>query len=146
MIKCLTSFGPDQNRPIRWDQQRREINFLESNLSFENLQEIYKDTFVSNHRDDVFKWAINNYISSRVFSKQNESEIEAELLEMKSRQGQKDIPNKTFTMFFPSVAKLTDEEKIAEFRISLEDPQTKKVSPLIDTMEAQQETKKSLQA
>ena len=65
---------------------------------------------------------------------------------MKSRQGQKDVPNKTFTMFFPSVATLTDEEKIAEFRVSLEDPQTKKVSPLIDTMEAQQETKKSLQA
>ena len=65
---------------------------------------------------------------------------------MKSRQGQKDVPNKTFTMFFPSVTKLTDEEKIAEFRVSLEDPQTKKVSPLIDTMEAQQETKKYLQA
>ena len=79
---------------------------------------------MSNHRDDVAKWQINNYISSRVFSKQNEGEIEAELLEMKARQGQKDIPNKIFTMFFPSVAKLTDDEKIAEFRISLEDPQT----------------------
>ena len=127
-----------------WDLQRREIDFFESRLFFEDLQEIYKDTFVTNHRDDVAKWQMNNYISSRVFSKQNESEIEAEILEMKARQGQKDIPNLTFTMFLPSVAELTDQERIEDFRVSLEDPQTKKVSPLIDTMEAQQETKKSL--
>ena len=47
-----------------------------------------------------------------------------------------------FTIFFPSVKELTNEEKIADYRAIPEDLQIKKVSPLIDTIEVQQETKK----